>query len=122
MSLIDEVAKILRDHPEIIASALESRPDIIYSVLAKITPWNKLTTKDDLKMVVELIDRRFEDVNRKFEDLKTSTERKFEEVNRRFEDLRYYVDKRVGLLEKLIIGLNVPILIGIAALLLKVLI
>jgi len=40
MSLADEVAKVLKDHPEIIASALESRPDVVYSVLAKLTPWD----------------------------------------------------------------------------------
>jgi len=39
--------------------------------------------------------------------------RRFEDVNKRFEDLRCYVDKRTGFLEKLIVGLNVPILVGI---------
>jgi len=56
MSLVDEVAKALKEHPEIIASALESRPDIIYTALAKLTPWDKLATKEDLKMIIELID------------------------------------------------------------------
>jgi len=31
MSLADEVAEVLRDHPEIIASALESRLEVFYS-------------------------------------------------------------------------------------------
>ncbi|RLF14557.1 MAG: hypothetical protein DRJ97_05990 [Thermoprotei archaeon] len=69
MSLIDEVARVLRMH---------------------------------LKTLIELVDR---DINKRFEG-----------INRRFEDLRYYIDRRVGFLEKLIVGLNVPILLGVAAL------
>ena len=115
MSLVDEVAKVLRDHPEIIASALESRPEVVYAVLAKLTPWDKLATKEDLKMLVDMVDRRFQEVNRRFEDVN----KRFEEVNRRFEDIKYYVDRRVGFLERLIVGLNIPILATVIATLIK---
>ena len=159
MSLVDEVARVLREHPELIASALESRPEVVYAVLAKLTPWDKLATKEDLKTLVDLIDRRFQDVNRRFEDINhrfqdvnkrfedinhrfedvnkrfedvnhrfedinrrfEDINKRFEEVNRRFEDLRYYVDKRVGFLEKLIIGLNIPILATVITTLIKLL-
>lgn len=34
-------------------------------------------------------------------------------MEKRFEDLRCYVDKRVGLVEKLLVGFNVPILMAV---------
>ena len=117
MSLADEIAKVLSERPELIASALESRPEVLYAVLAKLTPWDKLATKEDLRMLIELIDKRFEDVNRRFEDIN----KRFEDVNKRFEDMRYYIDRRVGFLEKLLIGFNAPILIGVIAALVKLL-
>jgi len=66
----------------------------------------------------EDINKRFEDINKRFEDIN----KRFEDVNRRFEDLRYYVDKRVGFLEKLIIGLNAPILAIVLTTLVKLII
>jgi len=33
--------------------------------------------------------------------------------------MRYYIDRRVGILEKLIVGLNLPILAGIITALIK---
>ncbi len=56
---------------------------MLYAVLAKLTPWDKLAAKEDLRMLIELIDKRFEDVNRRFEDMN----RRFEDINRRFEDV-----------------------------------
>ncbi len=49
-----------------------------------------VATKKDLQMVIELIDRRFEDMNRRFEDMNRRFEdmnRRFEDMNRRFEDM-----------------------------------
>jgi hypothetical protein len=40
-------------------------------------------------------------------------------MNRRFEDLTHYIDKRVGLIEKLLIGFNLPILIAIITMLIR---
>jgi len=48
--------------------------------------FEKLATKEDLKMLIEMF-------------------------NKRFEDMRYYIDKRIGFLEKLIVGFNLPILL-----------
>ncbi|MEZ0319900.1 MAG: DUF3782 domain-containing protein [Pyrobaculum sp.] len=45
---IEEVKKVLLEHPEIIAEALEARPQILYEALAKLTPWQMLVTKEDL--------------------------------------------------------------------------
>ena len=61
--------------------------------------------------------KRFEDINRHFEDVN----RRFEEINRRFEDLRYYVDRRFGFLNKLLVGFNTPILVGVVAALIRLL-
>jgi hypothetical protein len=88
MSLREEIKNILKENPEIIAEVLKLRPDILYDAIIKLTPWEKLVINEDLKLLIELI-------------------------NKRFEDMRYYLDKRIGFLEKLIIGFNIPILVGI---------
>jgi hypothetical protein len=108
MSLREEIRNILKENPEIIAEVLKLRPDILYDAIIKLTPWEKLVTKEDLKLLIELINKRFEDVNRRFED-----------INKRFDDMRYYLDKRIGFLEKLIIGFNIPILVGMIIALIK---
>ncbi len=92
MSLLEQVERVLIEHPEVIVKALEVKPELVYELLVKLTPWNKLATKEDLKLLIDLINRRFED------------------VNKRFEDLRYYVDRRIGFLEKLIVGLIVALI------------
>ncbi len=94
--------------------------------------FEKLATKEDLKMLIEMfnkrfedmqkymekrfeaVDKRFEDINKRFEDINKRFEaidRRFEDVNKRFEDMRYYIDRRIGFLEKLIVGFNLPILL-----------
>ncbi len=103
--------------------------------------FEKLATKEDLKMLIEMFNKRFEDMNKRFEDMQKYMERRFEaidkrfedlqrymdkrfeDINKRFEDMRYYLDKRfeslerrIGLLERL----NLTILTGIIALLIKI--
>ncbi len=96
--------------------------------------FEKLATKEDLKMLIEMInkrfeavDKRFEDMNKRFEDLQKYMERRFEAIDKRFENMRYYIDKRfevverrIGFLEKLIVGFNVPILLLLLKLVLGV--
>jgi len=187
----DEILAVIKRHPEAIAEALESKPEILTSLIIRLAPWDRFATKEDIKMLIELfnkrfeelkaysdkrfedINKRFEDVNKRFEDLiaysnkrfeelKTYSDKRFEDINRRFEaidkrfedlisyldkrfeelksysdkrfedmnkrfedvnkrfeDSRYYVDKRVGLVEKLLIGFNLPILTGIIVMLIK---
>lgn len=45
--------------------------------------------------------------------------RRAEDVNKRVEGLRYYVDRRVGLLEELIVSFDIPILAGLMMALIK---
>jgi tetrahydromethanopterin S-methyltransferase subunit G len=66
----------------------------------------------------EAVDKRFEDVNKRFEAI----DKRFEDMNKRFEDLTHYIDRRVGLVEKLLIGFNVPILIAIITILVRMII
>ncbi|NPA33683.1 MAG: hypothetical protein GXO48_01985 [Chlorobi bacterium] len=56
-----------------------------------------VATKQDLKLLIELmekrfalIDKRFEDINKRFEDIN----KRFEAIDKRFEELLHYVDKR----------------------------
>jgi hypothetical protein len=129
MSLREEIRNILKENPEIIAEVLKLRPDILYDAIIKLTPWEKLVTKEDLKLLIELINKRFEDVIRRFEDMNNrfmdmykrfeTIDKRFEDINKRFDDIRYYLDKRIGFLEKLIIGFNIPILVGMIIALIK---
>ncbi|QGA54096.1 DUF3782 domain-containing protein [Sulfolobus sp. E5-1-F] len=49
MSLEEEIKKVLLNNPSILVDVLTAKPEIIYQVLAKITPWQSLATKEDLK-------------------------------------------------------------------------
>jgi hypothetical protein len=186
----DEVLAVIRRHPEAIVEALEGRPEFLAGLILKLAPWDRFATKDDIKMLIDLFNRRFEeltrysekrfeelkaysdkrfeeltrsidkrfedmnkrfeevnnrfeDMNRRFEDINDRFEdvnkrfeevnnrfedmnrrfedinNRFEDMNKRFEDLRYYVDKRVGLVEKLLVGFNIPILTGIIIMLIR---
>jgi hypothetical protein len=165
----DEILAVIRRHPEAIAEALESKPELLTSLMVRLAPWDRFATKEDIKMLIDLInkrfeaidkrfeaidkrfedlisysDKRFEDVNKRFEELRAYSDKRFEELkaysdkrfedinrrfedinnrfedmNRRFEDLTHYIDKRVGLIEKLLIGFNLPILIAIITMLIR---
>jgi len=115
MNLESEVEKVLREHPDIIIKALETRPDLLYALLLKLAPWDRLASREDLRALVEHMDRRFEDlvhhVDKRFEDLLHYVDKRFEEVNR-----------RIGLLEKIVVGINAPILAAVVGMLLKLLV
>ncbi|MEM2473859.1 MAG: hypothetical protein QXX00_04555 [Candidatus Bathyarchaeia archaeon] len=169
----EEFLAVIKRHPEVIVEALEKKPNALTSLILKLTPWDRFATKEDIKMLLEFmekrfnaidkrfeelksysdkrfedmnkrfeelrsysdkrfedinkrfedINRRFEDVNRRFEDMNTRFEdmnKRFEDMNKRFEDLMRYVDKRIGLVEKLLIGFNIPILIAVITILIRV--
>jgi hypothetical protein len=158
----DEILAVIRRHPEAIAEALESKPELLTSLMVRLAPWDRFATKEDIKMLIDLINKRFEaidkrfedlisysdkrfedinkrfeDINKRFEELRAYSDKRFEELkaysnkrfedinnrfedmNRRFEDLTHYIDKRVGLIEKLLIGFNLPILIAIITMLIR---
>ena len=119
----DEILAVIKRYPEAIIEALEKKPEVLISFILKLAPWDRFATKEDIKMLIELFnkrfeelksysDKRFEDINKRFEaidkrfedlisysdkrfeELKSYSDKRFEDVNKRFEDLKYYVDRR----------------------------
>ncbi|GEM_PF-6240553 len=69
------IKKVLRDEPEIILNIIRERGDFLIYEKAKDyikeeigDLKDKVATKDEIKMLIEFINARFEDVNRRFED------------------------------------------------------
>jgi len=48
----EEIRRVLMENPSILVDVLVARPAIIYEVLSKLTPWQNLATKDDIKQLV----------------------------------------------------------------------
>ncbi|MEM2340918.1 MAG: hypothetical protein QXV89_06375 [Candidatus Bathyarchaeia archaeon] len=140
----EEVVAIIRRRPDAIIEALGSRPELLAGLMLKLAPWDRFATKEDVRMILEAMEKRFEDLRaysdrrfeameRRFEDLMAYSDKRFEDmnkrfeaidkrfddINRRFEDLRYYIDKRIGIVERLLVGFNIPILIAVLATALK---
>ena len=98
--------------------------------------------------IIHFAEKRFEDMNRRFEDMRQFSEQRFEEINQRFADIKHYTDKRFeefkyytdkrfeevkyymdkrfeevnqrfSFLTKLILGFNVPIILSLFVILLK---
>ena len=74
--LKEEIKKILLDNPSIIADVIVSKPEIIYQVLAKLTPWQSLATKDDIREVKNSLSN--------LEIKVTSLEEKVEDIDKQF--------------------------------------
>ena len=58
-------------------------------------------TKDDIKMLIQQMDKRFEDVDKRFEMMQHQMDKRFEDMNKRFEDMnkrfemmQHQMDKR----------------------------
>ncbi|MEM2226912.1 MAG: hypothetical protein QW371_03260 [Candidatus Bathyarchaeia archaeon] len=115
----EEVVAIIRRRPDAIIEALGSRPELLAGLMLKLAPWDRFATKEDVRMILEAMDKRFEDLraysDKRFEDMN----KRFDDINRRFEDMRYYIDKRIGIVERLLVGFNIPILIAVLAAALK---
>jgi len=63
------------EHPEILVEVLTAKPEIIYEALAKLTPWQNLATKDDLKRLEEKMATK-EDLKKLEEKMATKEELK----------------------------------------------
>ncbi|MEM2576841.1 MAG: hypothetical protein QW476_02805 [Candidatus Bathyarchaeia archaeon] len=81
--------------------------------MLKLAPWDRFATKEDIKMLLGFMEKRFEAIDKRFKDLRNYSDK-------RFEDLTRYVDKRVGLIEKLLIGFNISILVVVITILLRI--
>ncbi|AAK43049.1 PD-(D/E)XK nuclease family protein [Saccharolobus solfataricus] len=60
MSLEEEIKKVLLNNPSILVDVLTAKPEIVYQVLARLTPWQSLATKQD----VERLDKEIEEVKK----------------------------------------------------------
>ncbi|ACP47527.1 Protein of unknown function DUF1626 [Sulfolobus islandicus Y.N.15.51] len=58
MSLEEEIKKVLLNNPSILVDVLTAKPEIVYQVLARITPWQNLATKQD----IERLDRTINEI------------------------------------------------------------
>ena len=85
------IKRIIRDHK--ITSFQENDEDelvnIIYETFTEAgrKQEEKLATKEDIKMLIQMMDKRFEDMQK-------SMDKRFEAVDKRFEDMYRYMDKR----------------------------
>lgn len=80
MASKEEIAKIIKE-------ILAEDPTIIAAALIKY----KITTKQDIREIISHMDKRFEDMNKRFEDLIHYVDSRFEEVNRRITLLQWIV-------------------------------
>jgi Uncharacterized conserved protein containing a coiled-coil domain len=85
MSLADEIKKVLTENPSILADVLASHPEIIYQVLAKLTPWQNLATKQDVEEIKKVMATK-QDI----EEIKKTmaTKQELEEVKKDVEEIK----------------------------------
>jgi len=73
--------EILKEEPEILKEVLPLYP-------------SEVATKEDIKMLIQMMDKRFEAVDKRFEALQREMNARFEAVDKRFEAM----DKRFSML------------------------
>jgi len=85
MSLADEIKKVLTENPSILADVLASHPEIIYQVLAKLTPWQNLATKQDVEEIKKVMATKQD-----MEEIKKTmaTKQELEEVKKDIEGIK----------------------------------
>ncbi|MEM1786989.1 MAG: PD-(D/E)XK nuclease family protein [Pyrobaculum sp.] len=84
MSLAEEIKRVLLEHPEILVEVLTAKPEIVYEALAKLTPWQNLATKDDLRRLEEKMATK-EDLKKLEEKMATKEELRAVETSLREE-------------------------------------
>jgi len=77
---------------EAIANYLKKHPEVMERALLSSGFLDKLATKEDLRLLIKMMDKRFEAVDKRFEAI----DKRFEAMEKRFEA----VDKRFESLEK----------------------
>ena len=117
-----------KDIEKIVEEIVERKLDLIVKIL-KGSLLSDVATKSDLKLLMEMMDKRFEAIDKRFEAMEKrfelmdkrfeTTDRRFDAMEKRFDDLIHYTDKKFDVLLKIIFSFNIPILMGIIAMLLK---
>ena len=96
----EKIRRIIQDHK--ITSFQEKDEDELVNIfyeaftMAGKEQEEKLATKEDIKIVIQMMEKRFEAVEKRFEAI----DRRFEAVDKRFEDLYRYMDKRFESIDK----------------------
>ena len=92
--------------------------DLAYELRKEFIPdWHNLVTKEDLKMLIDLTNKRFDGMDKRFEELLHYADKRFEELlhyvdkrfegqNKRFEEIIHYMDKRFEEVNKRIDEMN----------------
>jgi len=67
--------------------------------ISRILPLT-VVTKEDLRLAIEAMHKRFEDLQKYMDKRFEAVDRRFEDMNRRFEDLLNYMDKRFDAVDR----------------------
>jgi len=106
VSLAEEIKRVLMEHPEILVEVLTAKPEVIYEALAKLTPWQNLATKDDLKRLEEKMATK-EDLKKLEEKMATKEDlKRLEEKMATKEELRAVETSLREEMRKLWLALN----------------
>ena len=101
----EKIRRIIQDHkiPSFREKDEDELVNIIYEAFTESgkEQEDKLATKEDIKMLMQMMDKRFEAVekrfeaiDKRFEDLYRYMDKRFEAVNKRFEEMNKSMDKR----------------------------
>jgi len=106
VGLAEEIKRVLMEHPEILVEVLTAKPEVIYEALAKLTPWQNLATKDDLKRLEEKMATK-EDLKKLEEKMATKEDlKRLEERMATKEELRAVETSLREEMRKLWLALN----------------
>lgn len=93
-----KIRQIILDHK--ISSFNEKDEDelvnIFYEALTELNhkQEDKLATKEDIKVLMHFMEKRFEANDKRFEAIDKRFEEMYNHMNKRFEDMHKYMDKR----------------------------
>ena len=94
----DKIRKIIKEHK---ITSFQNKDeeeliDILYEAFNEASQVQsiKLATKEDIKLVLEMMDRRFEAVDKRFE----AVDKRFEDMNKRFSMMFTFMNIGFGIL------------------------
>ncbi len=108
----NKIRSILKSHkiPSLQEKDEENFINFFHELLIELetAQQEKLATKEDIKNLMQLmekrfeavdkrfeaVDKRFEAVDKRFEEMAQNNNKRFEAIDKRFEDLYHYMDKR----------------------------
>jgi len=110
----EKIRRIIQDHK--ITSFREKDEDEMVNIfyeaftVAGKEQEEKLATKEDIKMLMQMMDKRFEDMQKSMDKRFEAVDKRFEAVDKRFEDM----NKRFTMMFTIVnIGLGIIILLTV---------